>query len=203
MSYDPLNLIIYGETNTFPPEKEEIKELIIKTLSYAPIITIQLDQNDIDIRLKPNLPAELQLRYAESEQIKKYLDNNLIYDGTKEISFQFESKEKDNSPITFCLFPRYGEKIDYDSQEEEKQLKNFKKLGYLTLHGGEFGSLDPHFFELAKNIITDYILEIGYADYLIDFQGSEKESTIMEPNEFLNKIEDLRTQYCDNPNFEK
>ncbi len=200
MSQTTLDLTIYGVEDTSPPKKEEIIELILGTLSSAPEITTTLDQNNIDV-IKWKLNT-ISLRYAKHEQVKKCFNDDLIYNGIKNINFRFETYNNDGS-IGFDLNPIYGREIDSEDLEENTELKDFNILGKLTFDKGTYGSLDPRFFELAEDIIKNYILKHEYTNNLIGFQGYKENEEIMTPNEFLNKIESLKEDYCNNPDSEE
>ncbi|NOQ56238.1 MAG: hypothetical protein GQ477_05545, partial [Nanohaloarchaea archaeon] len=109
----------------------------------------------------------------------------------------------DSGSITFNLYPTYGSEIDSEYLKQDTRLNDFNILGALTLYNGTYGSLDARFFELAGDIITNYILKNEHTDNLIGFQGYEDEQTIMTPYEFLDKIKDFEKHYCNNPNFEE
>ena len=199
MSPEPIMLTIFLKKSEFSPDEDIIKKIINDELSYAKSITTILDRNDIDVMMMERTYSgwnnEFKLENARPEQIKKFFDKKLIYDGIKSVNFQFEGDDK--GQIDFKLFPIYGEEIDDNLQDS--RLDDFERLGYLSYHDGTYGSIDNRFFDLGENIIR-MISNATIDNCLINFEGFDKKPEIMNPPQFYKRIIDLKNEYCNNSN---
>ena len=198
MSSEPIMLTIYLKKSEFPPYEDIIKKIINDELSYAKSITTVLDTNDVDVMIH-GLNHEFKLDNARPKQIKKFFDNDLIYNGIKSIDFLLGYSSK--GQINLHLSPIYGEEIDDNLQDT--RLDDFEILGYLSYHDGTSGSLDERFFDLGENIIRMLPENLTKDDHLIRFKGFDEKTEIMNSSSFYKRVIDLKNEYCNNPDLGK